>query len=143
LLPPYTVVSLKVDDDNTKGVETGADQNLYSTGALSSGVNGVYLKARYPINNYPQVMENMDATVSGGLTAAPSLSLNYADPDFSGSIATLGKEEIRYIGWLNRGVDYGVSGDMKNWIDSIPEDGGNMITAGPKASTSPSSSNGG
>lgn len=135
LLPPYTVVSLKVNDDNTTGVETGAEKNLYSTGLLSSAVNAVYLKARYPINNYPQVMAGMDNTVSGGVTAPPSLSLNYADPDFSGSIATLGKNQITYIGWLNRGVDYGVNGVNANWIDG-GKDNDNMINKAPtQAST--------
>lgn len=146
LLPPYTVVSLKADDDNTSG--TTAKGILYTTGKISPDVNDTYLKLRYPITNYPQVGAGTGSYTAGtnGETArqATSVTIHYATTGFEGSVATVGKTDLTAVGWLNRGVDYNVTGlksdgsadstDIKYWSDGIPE---GYVTPNPTASTNP------
>ena len=93
LLPPYTVVSLKADTSK-----------LYDEGAISADVTTFsysYLKERYPQINYAQV--------------GTSLQLNSASDNWdSGTVATVSeKGGTNAIGWLNRGIDYGVA-DISN-----------------------------
>lgn len=112
LLPPYTVVSLKVDDDNTSGGDHNV--NIYETGKISPEVNDTYLKLRYPITNYPQVGAGI-GSYSG--RSGTSVTLDYATSSFTASVATVGKESLTNVGWLNRGVDYNMINDIKYWSD--------------------------
>ncbi|MBP5427647.1 MAG: type II secretion system protein [Clostridiales bacterium] len=122
LLPPYTVVSLKVNDDNTSG--TSASGILYKTGEISKDVNDTYLKLRYPITNYPQVgagTGSYEATDGETAREGTSVALDFATTGFSGSVATVGKASLTHVGWLNRGVDYNVTDGEEYWIDTEPE----------------------
>lgn len=148
LLPPYTVVSLKTDDDNTKGGDNNT--NIYQTGKISSEVNDTYLKLRYPITNYPQVGAGTGSYSSGtnGETArnATSVTIHYAVTGFEKSVATVGKSSLTAVGWLNRGVDYNVTGlksdgttddadtAIKYWSDATPE---GYTAPSPSPSSSP------
>ena len=86
LLPPYTVVSLRSTSDR-----------LYDGGEIdTSVVNPTYLNARYPQINYAQV--------------GSEVSLHEASSAWdTKTIATVGAEDVTVLGWLNRGIDYGVA----------------------------------
>jgi len=102
LLPPYTVVSLKA-----KNSGTATTNPLYTTGEIDikTADGGVvdenYLKERYPAINYPQVgtILNLDSAATdwakGAWTTATIASVSKGD-------------SANCVGWLNRGIDYGV-----------------------------------
>ena len=94
LLPPYTVVSLKVNADNT--VSGGSAAHLYNDGELNSAVDATYLHLRYPRNMFAQVGD--------------SVTLDLAAPSLGTTIATVNSKSVTHIWWLNRGVDYGETG---------------------------------
>ena len=90
LLPPYTVVSLKTKTED-----------LYTKGTVHTDVTQAYLNERYPQINYAQV--------------GTTVTLNQASTDWDSTktIATVGSSDTTAIGWLNRGIDYGVA-DISN-----------------------------
>jgi len=97
LLPPYTVVSLQAKNTD------GSNNSLYKSGAIETIVttNTTYLKERYPQINYAQV--------AAGTALSPYVSLNDAATVWGGTTtATVNAEDINAVGWLNRGIDYGV-----------------------------------
>jgi len=93
LLPPYTVISLKADE--TK---------LYSEGVINTSfVNDeTYLVSRFPIANYAQVNKS--------LTLEPVASLaNGIGGTVTVAAASAADNGENHVGWLNRGIDYGLS----------------------------------
>ncbi len=91
LLPPYTVVSLKTKDTDA----------MHSTGKIDNDLflqNPEYLSKRFPIANYGQVQDVM--------TLEPVASLEGIEDGVAA--VTLASDGENHVGWLNRGIDYGV-----------------------------------
>lgn len=107
LLPPYTVVSLKANN-------SGSVNTLYNSGKLDPIVNTntTYLKERYPQINYAQV-----AAGTGGQTSKPLVLVHTASATWNTSLTTAtvinsdsnNFNGLNVVGWLNRGIDYGVN----------------------------------
>ena len=107
LLPPYTVVSLKTTSNG-----------IYTNGELDKVVtaNSTYLKERYPIANYPQVILGSTGTSFIQLDKASTAwnnSTTIATVQANPTAGTPGFADLgtNKIGWLNRGIDYGVETD--------------------------------
>jgi len=89
LLPPYTVISLKADE--TK---------LYTEGDINTSFvnDSTYIASRFPVANYAQV--NKDLTLE---VVQDSL-----DSTVTVAVAS-GTDGEKHVGWLNRGIDYGIT----------------------------------
>jgi len=114
LLPPYTIVSLKTTSNG-----------IYTNGELDKVVtaNSTYLKERYPIANYPQVILGSTGTSFIQLdkaSAAWNNSITIATVQANPTVESPGFADLgtNKIGWLNRGIDYGVETDNSSYTDA-------------------------
>ena len=94
LLPPYTVLSLKGLNDSSQ---------LYENGELDLSVvlsDSTYLSSRFPRANYGQIQETITLENVAALTGSQAITTVAA-------VSTASDGE-NHVGWLNRGIDYGV-----------------------------------
>jgi len=106
LLPPYTVVSLKAQNGGA-----ATSNPLYTSGKLDAEVNKntTYLKERYPQINYAQVAAGTSKGVSSYVVVNTA-----KDAWGTSTTATVGANDTNAVGWLNRGIDYGVNSIVDN-----------------------------